>query len=165
MKKYFLIYLATLCCVCVNAVDIKRYVKEGGTGNGLTWEAPTGDLASMLGLASQVDNLTVYVGEGSYVGDFVIPSNVSVTGKYDGKDGYINGNLHTLFIGDITLNSFLGYAEVEGSVKMCNATMVQVTVSDSRQEYGVWVENANGLDKSLLKGCIITNNNPLAELK
>ncbi len=28
-------------------------------------------------------------------------------------------------------------AEVEGSVKMCNATMVQVTVSDSRQEYGV----------------------------
>jgi len=53
----------------------------------------------------------------------------------------------------------LGYAEVEGSVKMCNATMVQVTVSDSRQEYGVWVENANGLDKSLLKGCIITNNN------
>ena len=159
MKKIVLIYLATLCCVCVNAVDIKRYVKEGGTGNGLTWEAPTGDLASVLGLASQVDNLTVYVGEGSYVGDFVIPSNVSVTGKYDGKDGYINGNLHTLFIGDITLNSFLGYAEVEGSVKMCNATMVQVTVSDSRQEYGVWVENANGLDKSLLKGCIITNNN------
>ena len=81
MKKYFLIYLATLCCVCVNAVDIKRYVKEGGTGNGLTWEAPTGDLASVLGLASQVDNLTVYVGEGSYVGDFVIPSNVSVTRK------------------------------------------------------------------------------------
>jgi len=29
--------------------DIKRYVKEGGTGNGLTWEAPTGDLASVLG--------------------------------------------------------------------------------------------------------------------
>ena len=24
------------------------------------------------------------------------------------KDGYINGNLHTLFIGDITLNSLLG---------------------------------------------------------
>jgi F0F1-type ATP synthase membrane subunit a len=46
MKRKCFNLFGTLCCVCVNAVDIKRYVKEGGTGNGLTWEAPTGDLAS-----------------------------------------------------------------------------------------------------------------------
>ena len=57
----------------------------------------------------------------------------------------------------------LGYAEVEGSVKMCNATMVQVTVNPHK----IVVYRSrkhNGLDKNLLKGCIITNNNITIQL-
>lgn len=159
MKKIILFSAALLCCLFVNAVDIKRYVKEGGTGNGLTWETATGDLEAVLNLASQVDHLDVVVGEGTFTGDFKIPKNVSLMGQFSGEDGYRDFLLNTWLKGNIKLSGFLAYVAVLGSVDMANARMVEVSVSHSQSEYGVKVENYGGLDRSYLTNCSIINNN------
>lgn len=159
MKKIILFSAALLCCLFVNAVDIKRYVKEGGTGNGLTWETATGDLEAVLNLASQVDHLDVVVGEGTFTGDFKIPENVSLMGQFSGEDGYRDFLLNTWLKGNIKLSGFLAYVAVLGSVDMANARMVEVSVSHSQSEYGVKVENYGGLDRSYLTNCSIINNN------
>lgn len=150
MKKYFLIYLATLCCIGANAVDIKRYVKEGGTGNGLTWETATGDLETVLNLASQVDNLDVFVGEGTFTGNFKIEGNTRLLGQFAGNEGFHNSNMLTKLVGNIRLEGILAYVDVSGSVEMNQAVMVKVNVYGS-DENGIHVFQTGG--ESRLTGC------------
>lgn len=152
MKKYLFVYLATLCCLCANAVDIKRYVKEGGTGDGLTWETASGDLQTILDLATRVDNLDVIVGSGTFTGNFNIKGNTRVMGLFDGEDGYINRELKTLLVGTIKLEGVLCYAHVKGCVKMDQAVMLEVTVYGS-QEYGIEIYNSSG--ESRLVKCTV----------
>lgn len=150
MKKYFLIYLATLCCIYANAVDIKRYVKEGGTGNGLTWETATGDLGTVLNLASRVDNLDVFVGEGTFTGNFKIEGNTRFLGQFAGKEEYHDSSLLTKLVGNIRVEGILAYVDVSGSVEMDQAILVNVNVYGS-DENGIYVFQTGG--ESRLIGC------------
>lgn len=150
MKKIILFSAALLCCLFVNAVDIRRYVKEGGTGNGLTWETATGDLEAVLNLASQVDHLDVVVGEGTFTGDFKIAGNTRLLGQFAGNDGYRNSDLLTKLVGNILMDGIMAYVDVHGSVKMNQARLVSVNVYGST-DIGIYIFQTSG--ESQMIGC------------
>ena len=156
MKRIVLFSMSIIFCLLANAANIKRYVKEGGTGNGLTWETASGDLRAMLELASQVDQLVVLVGEGTYKGNFKIQSNTAFLGQFIGDDGYYNPNVCTKLIGHVTLEGgTMAYAEVQGSIRMNQAQLTKVKVYGA-DDIGVDVMQTSG--KSKLKDCTFYQN-------
>lgn len=66
IKKLFCIAAFLISSLGMSALEITRYVSAIGTGDGMTAETPTSDLAGMLALGEKVDNLILYVSPGFY---------------------------------------------------------------------------------------------------
>lgn len=52
--------------VSAHALDISRYVAEGGDGDGLTKETPSGNLLEALRASKYADHTTIYLAPGTY---------------------------------------------------------------------------------------------------
>lgn len=65
-KRIFSLLIAVATLLSAHAVEITRYVAEGGTGDGLTAENPTGNLLKVLRMSQQVDRLIVLLAPGTY---------------------------------------------------------------------------------------------------
>lgn len=66
MKKLALAISFMLTAMGLNAITVTRYVSPDGTGNGMTPETPTSDIAAMLAIGSKVDGLNLKVAPGVY---------------------------------------------------------------------------------------------------
>ena len=66
MRKILLTFATLLTAITACAIDITRYVAEGGTGDGLSKENPTGDLLKVLQMSKSVESVTVYLAPGKY---------------------------------------------------------------------------------------------------
>src|SRR5690606_20293664 len=66
MKKnyFFFTLFATLTAAGLNA-QTTRYVKQGGTGTGVSWQDASGDLQAIINASAAGDR--VYVAEGTYI--------------------------------------------------------------------------------------------------
>ena len=73
----------------LSAVDIKRYVKVGGTGNGTSWENACGSIQQAVENCKVAGSGTVYIAEGVYYECVTFPlhtNNVKLLGSFP-KDG------------------------------------------------------------------------------
>lgn len=164
MKKTILTWcIAALSCLTAHSIEITRYVAEGGTGDGLTKENPSGDLYAILNLSKQVESLNVYLAPGNYK----LPAYKDANNRV--KYGYVNifgGGLNevapaeqkSVITGDLQLNG--GYIsnvdfrgsrignDVEGylegaisgaNIYYSNATRIDLTVTDAYTTYLVYV--------------------------
>ena len=61
-----------------------RYVKEGGTGSGTSWDCPTGDLQAAINSANSGDQ--VWVAGGTYQGAFSMKEAVKIYGGFTGDE-------------------------------------------------------------------------------
>lgn len=138
-KIIMLWFIAAISCLFANAIEIKRYVAEGGIGDGLTKEKPSGNLSAVLNLSKQVDGLTVYLAPGSYklpaftdannrtkYRNVCIYGGGSTTAENAEQKSVITGDLYIDggfvvnidFRGSRVGNSVEGY--LEGSLSGCN---------------------------------------------
>lgn len=156
-NKIILIWLfvfAMYSGISVNAINITRYVAEGGMGDGLTKENPSGNLYAVLKLSTQVDGLTVYLAPGTY--NLPKYDNANARRKYGCVSIYGGGstkaeNLEqkSVITGDLNLNGgfvinidfkgsrvgnqTVGY--LDGAISGCNvyysnASLIDMTLSD-----------------------------------
>lgn len=152
-RKFILTSIVVVVsCLNVNAIEIKRYVAEGGMGDGLTKENPSGDLQAVLNLSRQVDGLTVYLEPGTYnllpyddANDRKKYNNVKIYGggvtsvvmseqkSVITGDLYINGGvvINVDFKGSRIGNKDMGYLEgaIAGGCNIfySNATNIELT--------------------------------------
>ncbi|MBE6287625.1 MAG: hypothetical protein E7099_05495 [Mediterranea massiliensis] len=89
--KQWILLIATLCFSfqSLSAIDIKRYVKVGGTGNGTSWENACGSIQQAIENCKVAGSGTVYIAEGVYYECVTFPSgtnNVKLLGSFP-KDG------------------------------------------------------------------------------
>lgn len=68
------------------------YVKEGGTGNGTSWENAMGSLADALQIVPFSDAQQIWVAEGTYTGGITMVEGVNVYGGFVGNEP-VNYNL------------------------------------------------------------------------
>ena len=73
----------------VNALEITRYVKPGGTGKGTSWADACGSINEALSAIHTAGSGTVYIGPGNYTESVLIPTGskkVNVLGGFSEDD-------------------------------------------------------------------------------
>ena len=106
VKITMVIVICLLSALSAQAVQVVRYVKEGASGQGLSEDAPSGNLQAILKLSQQVEALTINLASGTYklpvnVGNPTPYNNVVIIGGYENGNG--NGEKSTI-IGQLHLN-------------------------------------------------------------
>jgi len=85
MKRLLTVILTCMFIHGVQAIEITRYVKQGGTGKGTSWADACGSINQALDAIKVAGNGTVYIGPGNYTESVVIPNgskNVNMLGGY-----------------------------------------------------------------------------------
>ena len=82
-------FLLTTCFMALSFISISqniRYVKVGGTGNGISWQEASGDIQAMVNSSSPGDQ--VWVAEGTYIlsATLHMKQGVNVYGGFDGTE-------------------------------------------------------------------------------
>lgn len=88
----FAIAFFLFLCLSTNvlAIDIKRYVKVGGTGNGTSWENACGSIQKAVDNCKLAGSGTIYIGAGVYHEKVVIENNannITILGGFPSNGG------------------------------------------------------------------------------
>lgn len=81
---FLLVLLIVLGSSGINALDIKRYVKQGGTGNGTSWENACGSIQKAVDDCALAGSGSVYIAAGTFQEKITIPSRSKSIKLYGG---------------------------------------------------------------------------------
>lgn len=154
-----LIYLTGLliCMVCeISALSIKRYVRNGATGNGTSWQNACGSIQNAIDDVAPAGQGTVYIATARYNESVKIP--VQSTGVHligglsaDGKDTIPDFQKNPVIIqGDFTVDYFCrdiritGIEIHKGGLKVMNS---DTYISDCKVVDGNGLYVRDGLDQ------------------
>lgn len=94
MKNKIISILSVLVMLCVStdavALDIKRYVRVGGTGNGTSWENACGSIQKAVDNCKVAGSGTIYVAAGTYHERVTIEGNahdITIIGGFPAEGG------------------------------------------------------------------------------
>ncbi len=108
MTKFWICFILTMMSLSSQAIEITRYVAQGGAGDGLSKENPTGDLKKVLDLSTNVEALTIYLEPGTYTlptlegANRTVYNNVCIYGG--GCDKVIDAPQKSIIKGDLYIN-------------------------------------------------------------
>jgi hypothetical protein len=158
-----------LASLTVNA-QINRYVKEGGTGDGTSWENASGDLQAMVdevgqgGLVGDGPNAskgTVHVAAGTYKGKtFNMRQGVHVFGGYPANGGDKRNPVHNQTILDGEKTRRVLYQSESDDQWTINTIWDGFYIQNGKASYGA---GAILCLRGVLRNCIIRNNHATTE--
>ena len=129
MKNRFLTILVCIFAFSTaNAVEIVRYVAEGGTGDGLSKESPTGNLKAVLEMSYKVDKVTIYAEPGY----FSVPLVENPDGRPTYKNVYLYGG------GESEIADVKDKTVIEGDLAIKNGIVcnIEFVGADYKDKFG-----------------------------